>query len=592
MAWRVSAKRGLPITKQSSWSGSAKANILNQFKKPGGGYKAGAAGAFLIADSSKSGTQEGYKLPFAVVSNGKITGASTAGLAAAARRLPQVKGVPASVKTGARSVIDAYQKKAGTGKAKETEDMTQPTFEELQLDIGTLSRQVRRAFRLRFRMRSPVVDSMEDPGWLFVEDIFVDHPTLGSVVIIDKTGELWQVTYDPDVEGFDFGAPNTWVKVVRTYVPVGSPAPATEVAEVDAGGAEMAELAEAELGTVLSLSEDDTGTGPLVMEVAVIEPGWGNKRNNNYYPAAMLERDASVFAGAKMYATDHRQDEKSVLTEVSQILECPTSFTESGAPIARVGVFNTQFAENIRGRAKLGVLDSLHCSILAGGKVKPGFSENGRTGREVVQITEVASVDWVTRAGAGGRALSLAESDELFMEADMNEHDDVLDTEAEAMPAVQEAEVVEVALSEDEAATATVEDETEEQEEETTEEPAPAPTPTATEPVPAAATESAQPAAGGLMELGDVKSILKEVKNLPEATIAKLQEGSYHNRYEVIAAIQAEKEYLTMITESGKPPKFAAAEKQQAELSEADVRRKQDEINAQFLPGVRAPRAE
>jgi hypothetical protein len=112
---------------------------------------------------------------------------------------------------------------------------------------------------------------MEDPGWLFVEDIFVDHPTLGSVVIIDKTGELWQVTYDPDVEGFDFGAPNTWVKVVRTYVPVGSPAPATEVAEVDAGGAEMAELAEAELGTVLSLSEDDTGTGPLVMEVAVIE---------------------------------------------------------------------------------------------------------------------------------------------------------------------------------------------------------------------------------------------------------------------------------------------------------------------------------
>jgi hypothetical protein len=553
MAWRVSAKRGLPITKQSSWSGSAKANILNQFKKPGGGYKAGAAGAFLIADSSKSGTQEGYKLPFAVVSNGKITGASTAGLAAAARRLPQVKGVPESVKTGARSVIDAYQKKAGTGKAKETEDMTQPTFEELQLDIGTLSRQVRRAFRLRFRMRSPVVDSMEDPGWLFVEDIFVDHPTLGSVVIIDKTGELWQVTYDPDVEGFDFGAPNTWVKVVRTYVPVGSPAPATEVAEVDAGGAEMAELAEAELGTVLSLSEDDTGTGPLVMEVAVIEPGWGNKRNNNYYP---------------------------------------TSFTESGAPIARVGVFNTQFAENIRGRAKLGVLDSLHCSILAGGKVKPGFSENGRTGREVVQITEVASVDWVTRAGAGGRALSLAESDELFMEADMNEHDDVLDTEAEAMPAVQEAEVVEVALSEDEAATATVEDETEEQEEETTEEPAPAPTPTATEPVPAAATESAQPAAGGLMELGDVKSILKEVKNLPEATIAKLQEGSYHNRYEVIAAIQAEKEYLTMITESGKPPKFAAAEEQQAELSEADVRRKQDEINAQFLPGVRAPRAE
>ena len=461
-------------------------------------------------------------------------------------------------------------------------------LEELAVDIGTFQRQIRRAFRLRFRMRTPVVDSMVDEGWLFVEDIMVDHPTLGNQVIIDKTGELWRVTYDPDVEGFNFGAPNTWVKVFRTYIDAGAPAPAAEVAEVDAEGAEMAEFAEAELGTVLSLSEDDTGTGPLIMEVAVIEPGWGNKRNNNYYPAAILERDAGVFNGAKMYATDHRPQERSVLTEVSQILECPTGFTESGAPIARVGVFNTQFAENIRGRAKLGVLNSLHCSILAGGKVKPGFSEDGRSGREVVEITEVASVDWVTRAGAGGRALALAESDELFMEAEMNEHDDVLDNEAEATPAVQEAEVVEAALSEDDAATATVEDETQEPAD-TTEEPATEPTPAATEPATVEATESAASADAQLMEVGDVNAILAEVKNLPEATMTRLKEGSYHNRYDVLAAIKAEKEYLTSITESGRPPKFAAGDEQPARLSEADVRAKQDSVNARFLPGVRTP---
>lgn len=466
-------------------------------------------------------------------------------------------------------------------------------LEELHIDIGTLSRQVRRAFRLRFRMRTPIIDSAVEEGWLFVEDIFVEHPTLGSVVIIDKTGELWMVTYDPDAEGFDFGAPTTWVKVVRTYIPAGSAAPAAEVAEVDAEGAEMAEFAEAELGTVLSLSEDDTGTGPLIMEVAVIEPGWGNKRNNNFYPADILKRDAGVFKGAKMYATDHRQSDKSVLTEVSQILECPTGFTESGAPIAQVGVFNTQFAENIRGRAKLGVLNSLHCSILAGGKVKPGFSENGRAGREVVQITEVASVDWVTRAGAGGRALALAESDELFMEAEMNEHDDVLDNEAEATPAAAvEAEVVEAALSEDDAATATVEDDTQEQEDETEGDPATEPTPAATETEPVVATESAAPADAQLMEAGDVNSILAEVKNLPEATMTRLKEGSYHNRYEVLAAIQAEKEYLSTIAEAGKPPKFAAEDGQPEELSEADVRVKQDEVNSRFLPGVRAPVAE
>ena len=586
MAWRASGKRGLPIIQQSSWPSNAKSRILNQFKKPDGGYRAGAAGAFLVADSSKSDTQEGYKLPFAVVVDGKIKGASSAGLAAAARRLPQVKGVPSGVLSSARGIIDGYQKKMG----KESEELM-PAFEELQVDIGTFQRQLRRAFSLRFRMRPSVIDSAEAPGWLFVEDVFVDHPTLNNSLVVDKTGELWRVSFNPDAEGFDFAPTTEWEKVVRTYVPASgsSTAPASEVAEVDDEG-EMAEFAEAELGTAVTLIEGD-GDGPLQMEIAVIEPGWGNKTHNNYYPAAVLERDANVFEGAKMYATDHRQSEKNVLTEVSQILECPVRFTESGAPVARVGIFNTQFAESIRSRDQLGVLGDLHCSILAGGKVKPGFESGGRKGREVVAITEVASVDWVTRHGAGGRALSLAESDEMFMEADMNEHDDVLDTEAEEATGAEEADVQETALVEDATATATEEEVASDTSEEPESDDAPASEPAATPPEPVEATESAAPAAAQFMEAADVNAIIAEVKNLPEATVARLKEGHYHNRYDVITAIQAEQDYLAMITESGKPPKFGEGSGETpAELTEVDVRKRQDEVNSKFLPGVPAAR--
>jgi hypothetical protein len=67
----------------------------------------------------------------------------------------------------------------------------------------------------------------------------------------------------------------------------------------------------------------------------------------------MLERDAHVFEGVKMYTTNHKEDEKSVRTEVSQVLRCPVGFTDTGAPIAQVGVFDPAFAENIKNRAAL-----------------------------------------------------------------------------------------------------------------------------------------------------------------------------------------------------------------------------------------------
>lgn len=187
---------------------------------------------------------------------------------------------------------------------------------------------------------------------------------------------------------------------------IGSPeAEEAEAAESDAPPVE--ELAESESGQAVAFTEAADGS-PAIVDVEIIQPGWGNARDNHYYPADVLARDKSVFKGAKMYATDHRPDQKSVLTEVSTILDI-VGLSERGAPIARVGVHNAEFANDVRNRAALNVLGELHCSILASGTARP-FEKDGRKGKLVESITSVQSVDWVTRAGAGGHAVALVES--------------------------------------------------------------------------------------------------------------------------------------------------------------------------------------
>jgi hypothetical protein len=57
------------------------------------------------------------------------------------------------------------------------------------------------------------------------------------------------------------------------------------------------------------------------------------------------------------------------------------------------------------------LLTHLPCSIYATGDVKKGVEMNGEKVDLVERITDVSSVDWVTRAGAGGQAIELAEND-------------------------------------------------------------------------------------------------------------------------------------------------------------------------------------
>jgi len=208
----------------------------------------------------------------------------------------------------------------------------------------------------------------------------------------------------------------------------GEPAVETEAAPEEAQEAETAEaetveadLSESggEAGILGLAAETQAAEGvnpdraPLGVYVNVIKPGWGNQKDNRYYPPEMLKRDAGVFEGAKMYTSDHRGAEKSERTEVSVIEQCPVYFAEDGSPVALARIFDPDFAEKTRNRARAGQLQTLRCSIYAKGSVKPGFEQGGRKGDlvEAIKAEPRPDVDWVTRDGAGGHAVAMAESE-------------------------------------------------------------------------------------------------------------------------------------------------------------------------------------
>lgn len=102
--WRVGADRDLPIVEQETWDGdAARAQI---FELDQDDWRRG----FLIYDAEQSDERGSYKLPFAIVRDGRLS-ASTAGLEAAASRLPQTDA-PAEVLSRARGVIDHYAERA------------------------------------------------------------------------------------------------------------------------------------------------------------------------------------------------------------------------------------------------------------------------------------------------------------------------------------------------------------------------------------------------------------------------------------------------------------------------------------------------
>lgn len=159
---------------------------------------------------------------------------------------------------------------------------------------------------------------------------------------------------------------------------------------------------------LIEAKEASDPRGPLEMEVAIIQPGFGNAKDGHYYPKDMLARHSHMFRGVKMFETDHRDEEKSTRTWVSTIVDVP-GVMEDGTLRGRVVVHDPNFAERARNLKKAGLLNLLPNSIYASGTAREGEVE-GRKAKIVEAINKVHSVDWVTAAGAGGHALDLFES--------------------------------------------------------------------------------------------------------------------------------------------------------------------------------------
>jgi len=154
------------------------------------------------------------------------------------------------------------------------------------------------------------------------------------------------------------------------------------------------------------LAEGDVG----YIDVAMIEPGWGNQRDKHYYPRETLERDAGVFEGVKMFTTDHVEGEHNVRNWVSTVVEAGQRFAKDGSPIAKVAVHDSAFYEQLKNLKKLGQLDKMECSILAGGTARRA-TVDGEEANVVESITKAKAIDWVSKGGAGGHAMALVESE-------------------------------------------------------------------------------------------------------------------------------------------------------------------------------------
>jgi len=139
----------------------------------------------------------------------------------------------------------------------------------------------------------------------------------------------------------------------------------------------------------------------------------------------MLKRDAHVFVGADVFVTNHIAREKTERTKVARIREI-ARFTDDGAPVGRIMIYDPATAEKTRARAAANELDTMHFSIHANGRARPAKID-GRECKAVEAITACDSIDIVSRAGAGGRALNLAETEAGGNSMDEQKKDDQLE---------------------------------------------------------------------------------------------------------------------------------------------------------------------
>jgi hypothetical protein len=141
----------------------------------------------------------------------------------------------------------------------------------------------------------------------------------------------------------------------------------------------------------------------------LIRPGWGS---SGYYSEAVLRRDGpkAFPAGTQNYlnhptATERAERQARRVEDWASVQVTDAVWDQDrGGLVAEVQVF-----EHWRGLLNEEFAKQVGLSIRAAGTVEYGEAD-GRAGPIVTSLDEGISVDWVTRAGAGGKVLELIES--------------------------------------------------------------------------------------------------------------------------------------------------------------------------------------
>lgn len=143
------------------------------------------------------------------------------------------------------------------------------------------------------------------------------------------------------------------------------------------------------------------------MQIRVISPGWGS---SGYYSEAMLKDAASkgLFAPGTQMFLDHPTADQSEARPERSIRDLAAVITKPGV-YAGDGVYAEADVFPPFREALAAMKDHIGVSIRARGFAEQGEAE-GRSGTIISELSELASVDFVTRPGRGGAITALLES--------------------------------------------------------------------------------------------------------------------------------------------------------------------------------------
>ena len=162
-----------------------------------------------------------------------------------------------------------------------------------------------------------------------------------------------------------------------------------------------------------SQEPDSSGKGGMVT-IDLIREGFGNPRDQHYYTAEVLREAAPSFVGAQMFA-NHLSPELQ-----KKLKGLPRNIQDLMGRVRETEIVTDGEGRTVmRGTASISQPwlwnmvehdpDLLGVSINARGRSVTG-QKDGRSAKIVEAISNVGSVDWVSKAGAGGKVFALMEA--------------------------------------------------------------------------------------------------------------------------------------------------------------------------------------